>query len=131
MLKLVFVLVNFYDKLFITDRIIHINEPSLTKWTNERDNFRHDKHQNLHNQTFFYQLRKRKKNFTSTIFFLNYILNYNFFFFFFLFIFFDKYSNLQIDSQIIIFPVHFHFSLPPLIVLAKDLANPNIDITIL
>ena len=81
MLKLVFVLVNFYDKLFITDRTIHINEPSLTKWTNERDNFRHDKHQNLHNQTFFYQLRKRKKNFTSTIFFLNYILNYNFFFF--------------------------------------------------
>ena len=110
MLKLVFVLVNFYDKLFITDRTIHINEPSLTKWTNERDNFRHDKHQNLHNQTFFYQLRKRKKNFTSTIFFLNYILNYNFFFFFFFNFFLqvlqfaDRFSDYYFSSSFSFFP---------------------------
>ena len=42
MLKLNLIIVDTYDKLLTTDRIIYNNEPSFTKQNNERDNFRYE-----------------------------------------------------------------------------------------
>ena len=128
MLKLVFAIVNIYDKLFITDRIVDTNAPSLTKWANERYNFRHELVRNIKIFTTRHVLstKEKKKKFTNTIFFKLYTkLQINFF----LLIFLSKCFNSRIDSWIIYFSSSFSL-LPPLIVLDKDLANLNITTSV-
>ena len=122
MLTLVLVVVNFYDKLFITHRIIHTNKPSLTKWTNERDNLVVNLQQTSRfSKPDIFLLTKGKKK----IYFLlpYYVTKKNCFFVHFL----SKYSSSGMDSSIYFSSCFSSFL--PFIVLAKVLANPNLLIT--
>ena len=131
MLKLILFIINFYNKLLITDRIINKNKSSLTKGPNKRNNFRHEIRTDIKifkSRHFFksLQVEKEREILNNTINFtpyknINYLHKKIFFF--------HKYSSSLIDSAII-YHSKFFWSFPSLMAWARILVNPNICITI-